>query len=329
MTITDSPTSPVDIIRQALQTDFIDVFRQRMDVLRPASREDAYDMVMNQPQLLSSCFSLFRGNPDHFRHLMLDDKGQPADFTRSDDVLLKCGRTLADSIALVVRSATKRYFRRHVGIRLGAQPDTLSRKRADQLYSAIAEFIRFDWQSRLIPAYARLNVAIVNVLRERLLEFREPAEVIGLTTNPNALSAGQPPLLCDTARRAFTPRSGSLNPETVWLVCQQMDLGRLYSATDAKDLMTFSAQISMAEPDALNLMFPALGQSLRHFCMFLFVVHAEFGYARYHSVYGTGGQRHTIQRWMERLAKRPFPPPDFNAMRDTFREVILDGATFY
>ena len=327
MTVTSAQSQPLDAIRQSLQTDIIEVLQSHIDVLRPVSRNDAYEIVMNEPHVLSGCFSIFRAHPEYFRHLITGPDGAPVDIKTSDNAMLRCGRTLADAVALVVRTATKRYFRRTVGVKTGAAPDQFSRKRADELYTAIADYVRYEWQTTLIPSYARLSVPTVNLLKDRILEFREPSEIIGLAENPPPAGSPLPPMLLDRAERVFNPNRGSLNPEALWKVCQQMDMGRLYPGVDAKALQLIVAQIVTAQPEALEIMMPVLGSEVRRFCVFLFVVHAEFGQGRFQSIFGPGGQLHILNRWMARLLERPVPVNRLTELRAVYRDIITQGAT--
>jgi len=315
----------LEAIRLALQTEIIDVFRQRIDVLRPMTREQAYEMVLNQPMILSNCLDILRTHPEYFEHLILGPDGNPVDFANNYDVMLKCGRTLNEIIGIVLRSATKRYFRRTVGIRGSDGGSKLNRKRADDLYTAISDHILYEWQTTLIPSYARLNIGIVTLLNERILEFRDPAELIGLAENPPPLSSPLPPLLLDTADRVFNPRSGSLNPETMWRVFQQMDIARLYPGHDSKSLLTVISQVVLAQPEALDVVRPVLGTSLRRFCLFLFTVHSELGNARYQSVFGRGGQWYVVERWMARYKERPEPALKFDDMLLAYRNIVTAG----
>jgi hypothetical protein len=160
----------------------------------PKGRE--LETVLRDCDLLDRCFVAFRRHRHQFSDLLVDKMRRPV---TSDNAKLACGRTINQVIAMVVRSAAKRYFRMRLdptGSRalarqpepgwggmlawmMGrpARPARRARTPADQLYGAIRRYLLHDWQAPFIPQYARMTPAEVRELGARLLDFREPEEL--------------------------------------------------------------------------------------------------------------------------------------------------------
>lgn len=314
----------IEGVRQALKTDIIGIIQTEIESLTPLSRDDAYDKVMNNPNLLDGCFNLFRAKPDLFSKAIVDQNGKPA---TQDNALLVCGRTLADAITLIVRAAAKRYFRSHAN-HIPGNDGQSGHKAADYLYNSIKDVLLYEWQSRLIPSYLRMPVALFKQMGARLFDFREPSELTSLAECAEPLNSRRPPLLLDNANRVLVKGRETIDPEILWTVCQQMDLARLYPGQDTKALRIAVAQIAAAQAQALSPMMPVLGQDIRRFCVFLFVVHAQEGAPRFKAVYGEGGQVHVVRGWMARIKELPTPKPTLVELKESYGAVIAAGATY-
>lgn len=314
----------IEGVRQALKTDVIGIIQSEVAALTPLSRDDAYDRVMNNPELLDGCFRLFRAKPDLFSGTVVDREGKPA---TQDNALLVCGRTLAEAITLIVRAAAKRYFRSHSG-HIPSGDGLAGAKAADHLYNSIKDVLLYEWQSRLIPNYLRMPVALFKQMGARLFDFREPSELTSLAEGAEPANSRRPPLLLDNAHRVLVKGRETIDPEILWTVCQQMDLGRLYPGHDIKALRVAVAQISAAQAQALSPMMPILGNDIRRFCVFLFVVHSQEGAARFKAVYGEGGQVHVVRGWMARVQSLPAPTPTLTELKAAYGAVISAGATY-
>jgi hypothetical protein len=314
----------IEGVRQSLKTDVIGIIQSEVSALASMSRDDAYDRVMNNPELLDGCFRLFRSKPDLFSKTIVDRDGKPA---TQDNALLVCGRTLADAITLIVRAAAKRYFRNHSS-HIPAADGQQGIKAADYLYNSIKDLLLYEWQSRLIPNYLRMPVTLFKQMGARLFDFREPSELTSLAEGVEPANSRRPPLLLDNATRVLVRGRETIDPEILWTVCQQMDLGRLYPGHDMKALRVAVAQISAAQPQALSPMMPVLGNDIRRFCVFLFVVHSQEGAARFKAVYGEGGQVHVVRGWMARLQEMSAPKPILTELKTAYGAVIAAGATY-
>jgi hypothetical protein len=191
-------------INYALRGPVTDIFRRLIPDLRDATRPEAWERMMNNPELASRCFQEFRRRPDLFEEVLRGPNRQPV---TTDDQPLSCGRTLAQIIAMIVRAIAKRYFqakldrpRVQVAPRTTERPGFLesllrllrrkpapSKKtissRATVLFEAFRDFLLYEWQTILIPSYAHMPVALVRSLGPRILDFHAPAEIDKLVEN--------------------------------------------------------------------------------------------------------------------------------------------------
>ncbi|MFD2233229.1 hypothetical protein [Phaeospirillum tilakii] len=226
-------------INLALRGPVVDILGQFLPELNALPREDAYDRVMDDLGLLGRCFAVFRRERARFRAVLIDERHRPV----SDDfVPLSCGRSLAEVIAMVVRTAAKRYFRRSLAPAPARPAEPPRRSPADELYDAIKAYLLHDWQVPLVPHYARLTPSTVRRLGRRLLEAREPDALTRLVDGPDpaearparpagplptALSGGRPTATARrssaasaTAAEILSPDSHQLHPDAfvpVWL----------------------------------------------------------------------------------------------------------------
>ena len=307
----------VEAVRTALRTDVISILQSQIESLGKMTRDGAYNLAMNDPHTLDGCFKVFRSRSDLFKDVVKDRHGQLA---TQDHTMLSCGRTLADAIALIVRAAAKRYFRTNEASIPGGGDTT-----ADALYGSMRDHLRYEWQTLLIPHYLRLPIPIIKKVGIRLFEFREETEINGLAEESEADISRRPPLLMDNASRILVKGREVIDPETLWKVCQQMNMARLFPDQSAKAMRIVVAQIAVAQPSALGAMMPVLGRDIRLYCGFLFTVHAELGAPRFKSVYGEGGQVHMVRTWMERLKEAPPRSLTLSDVIDHFRTVITNG----
>jgi len=334
----------IEAIRLSLRTDVVDILRNEIATLRSLPRNTAYETIMNQPTVLDSCFRLLREKPEMF-------KPAAGAAPMSDEAMLNCGRTLGEVITLVVRAAARRYFRARLGTRRPVvvkkeEPSVIRRvalalrlhqpakpsKRtaipdtpADRLYQAMREYLQFDWQASLIPHYTPMTPKLVNMLGPKLLDIREPAELKALAGANDPVANGRIPLLLDTSKRLMQGADG-IEPEILWQVCHQMDLGRLYPNRDAAAIRRAVAQVAATQVAVIELMDPVLGADIRRFTSFLMIAHSSLGEQRFRQVFGRGGQTKVVRRWMELLAKEPLPPPRLDEMKRAYQKIFASGA---
>jgi len=213
-------------INGTLQGPVVDILGQFLPELKALPREQAYDRTLDDLDLLSRCFQIFRKERNRFRHVLVDERRRPVS---DDSQLLSCGRTLAEVIAMVVRTAAKRYFRRKLSpsrtepVVRAAEEDPKSaaqqRNAADELYEAIKAYLLHEWQVPLVPAYAEMEPALVRRVGAKLLDAREPEALARLIADPDApverpaaandIGPGQASL------PTFTPMARSAEPRKV------------------------------------------------------------------------------------------------------------------
>jgi hypothetical protein len=195
----------VRIINDALGGVVIDVLAELVPEVGRLPRRRALERIIDDIDLLDRCLTAFRQNPDRFSLLLVDPRRRPV--RRSDEMLL-CGRSLDQVVAMVVRTAAKRYFRRHIdgwtrpllrprgraansllALHLmamvaiaGLRPARSGRGKA--LYEVLQDYLRHDWQVPLVPEYARLTPALVRRLGPRILDFHAAADLRRLQKNP-------------------------------------------------------------------------------------------------------------------------------------------------
>ena len=337
---------PVDTIRTVLRHDVAAVLRARLPALSLVPQDKVYDAVMDDPVLLDQSFRLFRKHPELFKDFVhTRDRSLPKD----DSDPLSCGRTLAEAVSLVVRACARRYFRRRLkaprlrfiqpkpgffqslGLALGLvdPPKTPKRKLppspGEKLYLALRDFLLFDWQVPLIPAYAALSPQVVTGLGPRILEFRDPLKLQLLADDHigPALMEGKTPLLLSDASRLVN--ADNIDAELLWSVCQKMRMAALFPSFNATEMRKAVAMIAATSPQALKAFMPVLGDDIRKFALYLFTVYGSFGPTRYRQVMGAGGQTWMIDAMARRAAKEPMLSGTYEDMKKTIEE-WLDSA---
>ena len=113
------PRNPIEQINDALRGSVMDVLKVLIPDLEPYSNEEAFNVVLNSPEMSARAFRAFREHPEAFQHLLQGPNEEPVS---NDNERLSCGRTLAQVVALVVQAVAKRYFRAKLGIKSKMQP---------------------------------------------------------------------------------------------------------------------------------------------------------------------------------------------------------------
>jgi hypothetical protein len=320
---------PVDTVRTMLRRDVADILHDHLPALRLVARDKVYDHVMDDPSLLHQAFLLFRARPELFKDVVITPQRL---FPSSDGEVLWCGRTLSEIIALVVRACARRYFRKRlsgpkprplpmpkvglfkgiaISLGLATPPKRPKVKRypsaAERLYTALRDFLRFEWQVPLIPAYASLSPQLVTSLGEKLLDFRDPLklQVLADHTAENALVDGKVPLLLDTAQRLMLPNTDNINAEVLWSVCQKMRMAALFPGYDVGEMRKAVSLVAATGPAAIRHLMPVLGDDVRKFTLYLFTAYGKFGPTRYRQVLGMDGQSWVVEAMAQRAAKEP------------------------
>jgi hypothetical protein len=187
-------------VDKVLRGPVLDILIENIPALRKIERSRAYARILNDPELADTCFAVFRSKTGAFRAILVGPDGQPV---KDDNGELSCGRSLAQVIAVIVRSVAKRYFNAYFEpkhraapapprpgflesiLKFGAAappPPPERRKaprnpRAEELFSTLDAFLLFEWQLLLIPHYAPISISMLRGLGPRILNFRDPAQL--------------------------------------------------------------------------------------------------------------------------------------------------------
>ena len=333
----------IEAIRGALEGPVIDVFRREIAELKNLPRPAAYDAVMSDPKMLDRCFRLFRSRPDLFRDVVVNADRKPV---VEDHLVLSCGRSLAEAVALVVRASARRYFRAKLDFRrfkpaapklslmtrmaisLGLAHAPVVKKppkgasRSELLYNAIRDYLHFDWQILLIPHYAPMTPAMVADLGPRLMEIREAAELQALSAPGSMPRDGRTPLLLDTAQRLIMQGREVIDAEILWRVVQQMDLARLFPKSEGDRVRRSVAQVSAIHGDVIKALLPVLGGEVRRFTAFLMIAFVTLGEQRFKQDFCQSGQGHAARKLAERLSKVAPPALCLDEMKQVYGAML-------
>lgn len=294
----DGPTA-VRRVNDTLQGPVVDILCQFLPELRPLTRREAYESALNDLGLLERCFRVFREERRGFRFVTVDERHRPV---TDENGMLSCGRTLAEVIAMVIRTAAKRYFRRKATA-------------ADELYDAIQDYLLHDWQVPLVPAYAEMSPSLVRSLGARLLEFREPEALIRLTVDSSAGRAA-----AASAQAAADPPAAPAAPSEP--ARPAAELGVILSA-DRKRLVPAAFTATLLEPDVRAVLkqpeqvlrstdvlrgvggevtatlVVGLGLSKAQLVVFLLISHECIGAEVFGRIFGIPGRPHLVARIVE------------------------------
>ncbi len=207
-------------ISSTLQGPVIDTLAELVPDVGNLPRRDALYAILDDIDLLYRCFIAFRTQPDRFAHILVDKHNVSID---DAETLLACGRSLDSVVAMVVRTAAKRYFRRELDgatakkknrrmqrhyrqrnlmTRLRSlmmsTPDwnTLPPTRAEALYEVFKDHLRHDWQVPMIPEYCQMSPSTVRRLGPRILDYRMADDLRRLRLDPD--NPPPPTALTDT-----------------------------------------------------------------------------------------------------------------------------------
>ncbi len=169
----------VRFINDTLKGPVADIFRSLVPAFGAIAGDEFYDTVMASSELLNGCIQIFRRHRDQFRTLLVDVRGRPVN---DDFVQLRCGRSVHDIIAMIVRTHAKRHFKAI----LGGDPND-PKSRSGRMYKAMNEYLIHDWQVSLVPHYAPMPVDKVLEMGPRILDIRD-AELLDAIT-----AAARPP----------------------------------------------------------------------------------------------------------------------------------------
>lgn len=309
-------------ITEALKGPVADVFRGLIPAFQEMKGDSFYDAVIESPDMLHGCLLIFRKCRDAFSHLLVDAKGREVG---DDFVRLRCGRSVHDIIAMIVRTHAKRHFRDS----LGGDPNDVSSK-SGRLYTAMNEYLIHEWQVPLVAHYAPMPLAKMRELGPALLDLKTAAEVdavvaaaggtpiingkpvlaIGKPTNPAAPpSRPEEPILVQTNSREADFWWETLNDPMV-----RNALGSL-SDTDKRELT--AAFCSISETTRIHLL-GDFSLSLFQGAVLLTKCYQGLGRATFAQVFAKPGSPETVKAFAGRLkAKNVSSRMDLNTLART------------
>lgn len=222
----DDHNNVVRRITATLQGPVMEALGELVPEVRRLPRRNGLEALLDDIDLLHRCFLAFRTNPDRFRNLLVNRHKVPVD---DAEALLECGRSLDQVVAMVVRTAAKRHFRR----KLDGSPKALRtrplhhaqrknllerlrtllapspraglayqhpKSRAEALYEAFQDYLLHDWQVPMIPEYCLLSPGTVRRLGPRILDYRIAEDIRRLRADPD--NPPPPTPLVETAQQA-------------------------------------------------------------------------------------------------------------------------------
>lgn len=289
-------------ITETLKGPVAAVFRSLAPSFGDLKGSDFYETVLGSSDLLHGCLLIFRKRRDAFAHLLVDAQGR----TVTDDfVRLKCGRTVHDIIAMIVRTHAKKHFRAS----LGGDPND-AKSPSGRLYQAMNEYLIHEWQVPLVPHYTPLPVAKVRELGPALLELKTVAELQALLSKP-AISVTLPgippgiphsipakpaePVLVDSHSREEDFWWETLNDPQV-----RQSLGNL-NERDMRELTAAFCQLG--EATRSNLLAP-LGLSLYQAAVVLGASYRSLGRAGFTQIFGKPGNAGAVAAFTTKLKQR-------------------------
>lgn len=207
----DDRNNMVRRINATLQGPVMDALGDLVPEVRRLPRRNGLEQLLDDVDLLHRSFLAFRTHPDHFRHLLVNRHKVPVE---DAEALLECGRSLDQVVAMVVRTAAKRHFRRTLdgrprALRAGprrppkrkplfarlsallapSSPRLAQRQppktRAEALYEAFQDYLLHDWQVPMIPEYCQLSPGVVRQLGPRILDYRIAEDIRRLRVDPD------------------------------------------------------------------------------------------------------------------------------------------------
>jgi hypothetical protein len=294
----DGPTA-VRRVNDTLQGPVVDILCQFLPEMRSLTRREAYESALNDLGLLERCFKVFREERHGFRFVTVDERHRPI---ADDNAMLACGRTLAEVVAMVIRTAAKRHFRRKATA-------------ADELYDAIQNYLLYDWQVPLVPAYAEMSPSLVRSLGAHLLDYREPEALIRLTADSSAVraaaasaqAAADPPAAPESAPEPIRP------PADLRTILSA-DRKRLVPAAFTATLLEPDVRATLAQPEQVlritdvlrgvggevaATLVVGLGLSKAQLAVILLVSHECIGAEVFGRIYGIPGRPHLVARIVE------------------------------
>lgn len=286
------------------------VFRTLVPAFGDMDGGEFYESVLGSSDLLHGLMLIFRKRRDAFAHLLVDAQGRPV---HDDFVRLKCGRSVHDIVAMIVRTHAKKHFR----ATLGGDPND-PKSKAGRLYQAMNEYLIHEWQVPLVPHYAALPATKMRELGPMLLDLKTAAEVDELVARTTAHRTEEAPL--ETQAK---PANANTHGAVLGAARQQMEtmvveshsreqdfwwetlndnqvrqaLGSLHEA-DMRELTAAFCQLG--EATRAQLLAP-LGLSLYQAAVLLGTCHRTLGRAGFTQIFGKPGNSAAVTAFATKL----------------------------
>ena len=318
-------------VNDTLQSSVLGILSQFLPELRTLPAERAYQRTLDDIGLLERCFTVFRAQRDKFQAVLVDESQRPVS---DDDTVLACGRSLEQVVAMIVRTAAKRHFRRRhnphrpqaeaahqrqhqrLGRLFKAPPPaalhaTPMRGRAEELYDALKANLRHEWQVPLVPTYAEMSPNLARSLGDKLLELKDieqlrrvvadPEEAAKLFETPEQQQAATDPAPHrDNRARLSTvlATGGGLRVETFAAVLQRPELRTQLRPRPAGPPL--SQPLRETGTMAAKLLVAELGLRLDQLATVLLVAHETIGAESYARFFGPGADAAVVMRMTQR-----------------------------
>lgn len=320
-------------VNEALQGSVLAVLCQFLPELKKLPADRAYERTLDDIGLLDRCFQVFRAKRDKFQSILVDAAQRPVN---DDSTQLACGRSLEQVVAMIVRTAAKRHFRRrhtpHHGPKAQAAHQRLHQRlttlfktpplssslhatplrgRAEELYDALKAHLLHEWQVPLVPTYAEMSPNLARSLGEKLLELKDIAQLRKVVDDPEeAAKLFETPEQQQSAREPGPRRDerarlsdilapgGGLKLEAFAKVLQNTDLRAQLRPRSADQPL--SAPLRETGTMAAKLLVAELGLRLDQVATVLLVAHETIGPDSFARFFGPNADAAIVIRLTQR-----------------------------
>lgn len=292
--------SAVRQIGDALKGPVAVIFRKLIPALSDLSGQEFYDAVMASSDLLHGCLLIFRKRRDAFAELLVDARGRPVN---DDFVALRCGRSVHDIIAMIVRTHAKQHFRTS----LGGDPND-PKSRSGRMYQAVNEYLIHEWQIPLVQHYTPIPLARLRELGPGLLDCKTvdalktlvPATTTQPTPSTNPVVARpvappiEPPMLLST----------SPEHEFWWETVNDTAVRAVLGDMTEADMRDLTATLCQLGQETRNRLLAPLGLSLQQAAVLLGTCHRALGRAAFGQIFGPAGDGTAIAALTDVLMRK-------------------------
>lgn len=292
----------VRFINETLKGPVAEIFRSLIPAFGAIGGTEFYDTVMGSSELLHGCISIFRRHRDAFKALLVDSRGRPVN---DDFVCLRCGRSIHDIIAMIVRTHAKRHFRKT----LGGDPNDPTSK-AGRLYQALSEYLIHDWQVQLVPHYAPMPVVKIQEMGPRILDIREAELLDAITAATVPLPSPMPsiesgaPTGTGPSRQAEAPFSGTAQEEFWWDALTDRNVAAVLGSRSGHEMRELVAMMAGVNDAVRAELFAGLSLSTFQAALCLATAFRVMGRNGFAGVFGVPGKPQMVADIALRLKKR-------------------------